>query len=53
MGRGGQSYRVRIKAMADAEWDSLEAQVDPKLHARQHLAEMDPKRRAELEAEWK
>ena len=42
----------RIQALAEADWNSLPNQPDPVKHARQHLAEMDPERRAELEAEW-
>lgn len=42
----------RIAKLAEADWNALAHNPDPVSHARQHLAEMDPVRRAQLEAEW-
>lgn len=44
--------KARIKALADADWNALAHNPHPVLHARQHLAEMDPAKRASLMAEW-
>lgn len=42
----------RIQALAEEDWNALPNQPDPRKHAQQHLAEMTPERRAQLEAEW-
>ena len=47
-----RNWRKAIKQRADAEWDSIDSQVDPRLHAKQHLAEMSAEKRARIERDW-
>jgi len=42
----------RIERLANEDWNALASQVDPRLHAKQHLAEMPADKRADLHAEW-
>ena len=44
--------KARIASMAAADWNAIASEVDPRIHAKRHLAEMNPQRRAELEKEW-
>jgi len=39
---------ARIKALADAEWNAIESEVDPVRHARRTYENMTPERRAEI-----
>lgn len=52
MGRDPDAELARIKRLADADWNALASEMNPRLHAAQHLAEMDPARRAEIEKDF-
>lgn len=47
-----RAYRTRIRRLANAEWNAIASEVDPKTHAARHLAEMPAVRRDALNAEW-
>lgn len=45
--------KARIASMAAADWNAIASEVDPRIHAKRHLAEMCPQRREQLEREWR
>ena len=52
MKRLAQQNRVLISALADLETDIWSGRERAVIHARAHLAQMTPERRAQLEREW-